>query len=237
MMQVFLVLGAIIIFYIIVNNWLNGIIKRNTNNNAANAQSDTPKNIDQAAPPVMPDNESSQDFLIVHSMRMLTDLAASQGLINSKDEAVEYWRLFKNRIRNVHLNGKSVTLDEVKSAIEKELAPVFQSSLDFVNNGMPENLALAKSVVNWYQKSLEQTTPPLSSPPKLKANEINIDGLHKIYIDFISGKYNVFSTDAKTIPVSDLLMIRNGVNELINDGLTENEAVRCALENYIQNQK
>ncbi|MBI3901676.1 MAG: hypothetical protein HY306_01815 [Nitrosomonadales bacterium] len=63
---------------------------------------------------------------------------------------------------------------------------------------------------------------------------IDIDGLHKIYIDFISDKYNLYSTKSVSVPVSDLLMIRNEVNELTNDGLTENEAVRCVLENYIQ---
>lgn len=63
------------------------------------------------------------------------------------------------------MKGRSAALEEVKSAIEKELEPVFQSSSVSVNNGMPENLALAQGIVNWYKnsKSLAQVQQPLSS--------------------------------------------------------------------------
>lgn len=102
-------------------------------------------------------DENQQDFIIVHSMRQLTDLAASQGLIQSKEEAVDYLIIFKERIRNVHLKGNSVTLFEVESAIEEELEPIFQSSAALVNRGMKEELALAQCVVLWYKNTKTPT--------------------------------------------------------------------------------
>src|ERR1017187_8898104 len=111
-MEIFLLIVVVLIALVIIGK-LKGdpdIGKLDVAGLNGNAPSDKPKNIDQAAPPVMPDNESSQDFLIVHSMDMLTSLAASQGLIKSQEEAAKYWRLFKERIRNFHLKGKSVTL-------------------------------------------------------------------------------------------------------------------------------
>jgi hypothetical protein len=119
---------------------------------------------EQAISPELANDESYQDFLIVDSMRQLTDLAGSQGLIQSQEEAVEYWKMFKDRIRNFHLKSKPSSLEEVKSAIEKELEPVFQYSSSCVKGGMPEELALAKCVVNWYKsaKSLALAQPILS---------------------------------------------------------------------------
>lgn len=118
-------------------------------------------------PPEMADDENYQDFLIVDSIRQLTDLALSKKVIQSPEVARNICEMFKNRIRNVHLNGKSATLDEVKSAIEKELAPVFQYSLDFVYRDMgltdPEDRALAFSMFAWYEHSklLMQAQNPL----------------------------------------------------------------------------
>lgn len=130
---------------------------------SGNAESVKPEEVEQAISLKLANDESYQDFLIVHSMRHLTDLASSQGLIQSQEEAHKYWGCFKDRIRNVHLNGKSATLDEVKSAVAKELAPVFQYSSVLVNDGMSEELALAQSIVNWYKnnKSLAQAQPLL----------------------------------------------------------------------------
>jgi hypothetical protein len=72
-------------------------------------------------------------------------------MIKSQEEAAEYWRVFKDRIRNVHLKSESVTLEEVKSAISKELEPVFQRTANFVSNGTPERKALAQCILYWYQ--------------------------------------------------------------------------------------
>jgi hypothetical protein len=231
-----LVVGATIIFFIILNNWLNGIIKRNSNEIAAknmggNVLQET-KQIESKFE--LSNNEAYKNFLIVDTIRQLTDLAASQNLLTSPSDAPKYWNLFKERILNYHLSGKSPTLNEIELALEKELAPVYQNSAELIKQGVTENQALATAIVNWYDTV---NTNGYFSTPELKANEIDIDGLHKIYFDFISGKYNAFSTEAKNVAVSDLLMIRNKVNDLINDGLTENEAVRCALENFIQNRK
>lgn len=124
--------------------------------------------------PELANSEEFKNFLIVDSMRQLTDLALSQGLIQSKEEATEYWRMFKDRIQNFYLNGKLATLDQVKSAIEKELEPVFQRSSVLVNNGVSEKLALAQCIVDWYKnnKSMAQTRQLL---PKdlLTEQEIN----------------------------------------------------------------
>lgn len=127
-----------------------------------------------------PDDENQQDFLIVDSMRQLTDLAASQGLIQSKEEAVDYWRIFKERIRNARLKGNSVTLHEVESAIEEELEPIFQSSTTLVNNGVHEDLALAQCVVSWYKTmkfSASLRAMLLSSEYKAAALQIMGNGL------------------------------------------------------------
>lgn len=110
-----------------------------------------PEELEQVISPELANDENYQDFLIVDSVRQLTDLALSQGLIQSKEEAIEYWRTFKDRIRNVHLKGNPATLGEVKSAIENELEAVFRYSSSCVKEGMPEELALAKGIVNWYR--------------------------------------------------------------------------------------
>lgn len=116
-----------------------------------------PEDAESDVSPELASDENYQDFLIVDSMRQLTDLASSQGLIQPEEKS-EYWRIFKDRIRNVHLRGKSATLHEVEAAIEKELNPVFQSSLRIVSESaaqrvnISEELALAKCVVNWYQR-------------------------------------------------------------------------------------
>lgn len=112
---------------------------------------DKPKDVAQVTSPELADSEEFKNFLIVDSIRQLTDLALSQGLIASQDKARKYWESFKSRILIFHLKRKSATLEEVKSAIEKELESVFQRSSLFVNEGMPEEFALATSIVEWYK--------------------------------------------------------------------------------------
>jgi len=112
------------------------------------------REMEDAEPDVSPElasDENFQDFLIVHSMRQLTDLASSQGLIQPPEDAPEYWKMFKERIRNFHLSDEPATLDEVKAAIEEELEPIFSRSLALVNDGVREELALAQCVVNWHK--------------------------------------------------------------------------------------
>jgi hypothetical protein len=155
------------------NERLNQLISNQTSNSG-----NTEKIKDEDTPPVVPpemaDDNNYQDFLIVDSIRKLTDLALSKKVIQSPEVARNICEMFKNRIRNVHLSGKSATLDEVKSAIEKELAPVFQYSLDFVYRDMgltdPEDRALAFSVVAWYEHSklLEQQQRPLTENQQSK---------------------------------------------------------------------
>lgn len=124
--------------------------------------------------PEMAGDENYQDILIIDSIRQLTDLALSKKVIQSPEMARNICEMFKNRIRNVHLNGKSATLDEVKSAIEKELAPVFQYSSDFVCRDMgltdPEDRALAFGMFAWYEHSkfLVQAHNPLSKNQQSK---------------------------------------------------------------------
>lgn len=148
------------------NERLNKLTSTQTTK-SGNAENVKPENAVPTIPPEMADDANYQDFLIVDSMRKLTDLALSKKVIQSPEEARNFCAMFKNRIRNVHLNGKSATLDEVKSAIEKELAPVFQYSLDFVYRDMgltdPEDRALAFSMFAWYEHSklLVQAQNPL----------------------------------------------------------------------------
>ena len=102
---------------------------------------------------IIEDSEEFKNFLIVDSIRQLTDLALSQGVIESQDKARKYWESFKSRILFFHLNQKSATLDEVKLAIEEELGPVFKRSKFYIDEGMPEELALSKSIVEWYKQN------------------------------------------------------------------------------------
>lgn len=48
---------------------------------SGNAESVKPKDVEQAISPELANGKNYHDFLIVHSMRQLTDLASSQGLI------------------------------------------------------------------------------------------------------------------------------------------------------------
>lgn len=98
------------------------------------------------------DCESHQDqnLLIDCKIKQLTDLVYTQGLIKSEEELSELGKLFKDRILNFQLDGKSVVIDEIRSAIERELSYVIYNSTRCATNEMSDALALATGIVVWF---------------------------------------------------------------------------------------
>ncbi|MBI5660020.1 MAG: sel1 repeat family protein [Nitrosomonadales bacterium] len=110
-------------------------------------------------------------------------------MIESQEKARKYWESFKARILFSHFKRKetpnkvgseieSASLDEVRSAIEKELEPVFKRATLFINEGMSEELALAKSIVEWYKynNSLVQNIQ-FTNSKRGKLTEEEVDAL------------------------------------------------------------
>ena len=132
--------------------------------------------LDKLMNPVPPELVASggmQDFVIVNSIKQITDAASLHGLISTNEEAIQYWELFKSLVKERHLLNKASTYEEVRSASQSELSPICERAEELIKAGKTEGMALSVAVVEWFKKHKDADAFNQMKkliPPELAAN-------------------------------------------------------------------
>ncbi len=113
-----------------------------------------PKNIaaddNQVIPAEVSGSASFQLFTVERTMRQLTDLLASQGLVK-EEEAADYIGQLVRCVFKGPLVDNKLTIEQVMSALDAELIPVYEYAKQLRQQGAPHAESMALSLKEWHK--------------------------------------------------------------------------------------
>ncbi|MFA5372480.1 MAG: hypothetical protein WC298_10975 [Sideroxydans sp.] len=111
----------------------------------------------KAVPADVAGSESFQLFVVARTMQQLTDLLASKGLVN-EEEAKAYIGLLVKHVLKAPSADNKQTIEQVTTAVEAELGPVYQYAKQLEQQGTANTEAMALSLKEWYKNHVAVET-------------------------------------------------------------------------------
>lgn len=93
---------------------------------------------------------SFQLFTVGRVMQELTDLLASQGLVNEQ-EADDYTGLLMQCVFKGPIAESKLTIEQVMSSIDAELIPVYEYAKQLRQQGTPHPESMALALKEWHK--------------------------------------------------------------------------------------